>query len=628
MDTQHHQIVNPVDADHDFSADSSSLPVSAVSPKPAVDSLSCTTMTMRMALADFSSKADVDPKRLKLVVRDVTRAFKLEPMLADLPANGRSIRYVLQKFSRTKTLQNMRSNVRAVLKSANGVSSRGRTSIVLGIEWESLLGQEDVIRHRRHSLLRFARYCQQRNIKPADVTDKIFAKFSDWIEELETRKNPRKLMLAIVAVWNEIFVREQPSLHRLSVPALNILPQLTPSIDDLPDAVAAEIGKIMEFMSSDPCQKKRKRFDRREASEGGPQNERKKLSESTCLSYGKYIRRAVRILGEDPDREGAVVNLQEIIEPANMEFIMNCMSDELEAREKGERSLSLMGCAILFLARHYYAASEADLIQIKRMYNQVSRPEPKMTVKNLQRLRSLVLRKRHELMRLPAKLLNSAIKAIKEGRRTPRLLVDAQVAVAIAMLLSIPIREKNLAGIRVGEHLTIPAHRGTAGRLTIPKELVKNGVEIDRLVPVDVAQVLREYQKHVLPLLRSNAQSNALFPGRKDNSTRGPACLGTKVSERIKAHLGIEMNLHLFRHFVALIHLEEHPGDYEVVRILLGNRNLEIVKAFYAGAEHDAAIAKANAVVSQVKLDAGLNPKNMLEVTDKLKIRRGKGCDR
>ncbi len=605
-------------------ADATSLPAFQARSGQATAKPACGTMTMSMALDHYVGHAVVDAKRLMMIARDVRRAFRLEPSLADLPANGHSVRFTLKKFGGAKSNQNMRSSIRAVLKFIHHDVPREQTSLALKGKWEALLASVDDSNYKKFRLLRFARYCQQRLIEPADVTDLVMADFYAWLIKIDTVKDTSRFQRDVITAWNTCFdLSNGPCLRLLLLPKHNAPPQLTPSLDDMHEDVANEIVKALEFMANDAAVKeKRKRFDKREASDGGQQPERKKLSESTCESYGKYIRRAVRILGDDPDRAGATVSLREITAPAAMEFIMNAMSDELLERGKGERSLHLMGCAILFLAKHYFVVSEADLVEIKRMYLQVTRPEPKMTVKNLKRLRSLVLQKRHELMRLPAKLLNGAVKAVKEGRKTPRLLVDAQVAVAVAILPTIPIREKNLAAIRLGEHLTIPERRGTTGRLSIPGTLVKNGVEIDRLVPVDVAEVLREYIKHVLPLLRADPSSNALFPGRHGDTTRGAACLGTMVSKRIKEHLGVDVNLHLFRHFVALMYLEEHPGEYEVVRILLGNRNLEIVKAFYAGAEHDAAVAKANTVVANVKFDAGLNPKNMLEVTGKPK-RRG-----
>ena len=177
-----------------------------------------------------------------------------------------------------------------------------------------------------------------------------------------------------------------------------------------------------------------------------------------------------------------------------------------------------------------------------------------------------------------------------------------------------PIREANLAALRFGIHILLSSKRGTEGRLYIPAENTKNGVIIDRPIPVDLAELLRTYQNDVIPLLRSNPESNAVFPGLFDNSTQGPANLGTKVSQRIQVHLGIDMHLHLFRHLAALIYLEAFPGDYEVVRLLLGNRNLEIIKSYYTGVEKEAAIRQGGQAINALKKDAGLDPANMLVV--------------
>ena len=595
----------------------------AVSSLPLEKLLQRGAMTMREALDHYQAQAVVDPKRRTLIVRDVKRAFRFQPALADVPANGHSVRFLLEKFAIGKTTQNIRSNVKALLKWVHDEIPRDRVSVTLSNEWDALLSSTALSRFRRFNLQRLARFCQGRQVQPSDVTDVVVATFYSLILKHGTVKDPRQLLRAIVSSWDVLIKSGHPSLHQLKLPRLTNLPQLTPSLGDMPDEVAAEITAVYAFMMADPAEVKRRRFDRRETSAGGPKKTRKKLAESSSTSYVKYYRRAVRTLDEDPDRDNLPVTLRDIVIPANMEFIMNTMSDELSDRNKGERSLHLMGCAILYLATHYFTVSESDLGEITRLYHQVGRPEPKMTVKNLRRLQSLVLTKRHELLRLPALLLSPAIKAIQAGLRTPRLLVDAQVAVAIAILLSIPIREKNLAAIRLDKHLRLSGQRGTAAHLLIPGEMVKNGLEIDRVVPVDVAELLRAYVKNVLPLLRSSAGSTALFPGRGDDSTRGPAGLGSQVSKRIKRHLGIEMNLHLFRHYIAMLYLEEHPGEYEVVRLLLGNKSLEIVKKFYAIAEQPAAHAKANRAVARLKLDAGLNPQNMLEVTKKPKRHAG-----
>jgi integrase len=45
------------------------------------------------------------------------------------------------------------------------------------------------------------------------------------------------------------------------------------------------------------------------------------------------------------------------------------------------------------------------------------------------------------------------------------------------------------------------------------------------------------------------------------------------------------MPAHRFRHAAAKIYLDRNPGQYEVIRQLLGHKDIQTTIAFYAGAE-------------------------------------------
>jgi len=58
--------------------------------------------------------------------------------------------------------------------------------------------------------------------------------------------------------------------------------------------------------------------------------------------------------------------------------------------------------------------------------------------------------------------------------------------------------------------------------------------------------------------------------------------LRQQLCRNIKKHLGLEFNPHLYRHLSALLFLQEQPGEYEVVRRLLGHRSVDTTMMFYA----------------------------------------------
>jgi integrase len=51
----------------------------------------------------------------------------------------------------------------------------------------------------------------------------------------------------------------------------------------------------------------------------------------------------------------------------------------------------------------------------------------------------------------------------------------------------------------------------------------------------------------------------------------------------VRRHLGVKMTSHQFRHVVAKILLDDNPGAYELVRQLMGHKNLKTTTTFYTG---------------------------------------------
>ncbi len=53
----------------------------------------------------------------------------------------------------------------------------------------------------------------------------------------------------------------------------------------------------------------------------------------------------------------------------------------------------------------------------------------------------------------------------------------------------------------------------------------------------------------------------------------------------VRHYTGFEVNPHLFRHIGAQIYLRLNPGGYEVMRRVLGHKNMDTTSNFYAGLE-------------------------------------------
>jgi integrase len=75
-----------------------------------------------------------------------------------------------------------------------------------------------------------------------------------------------------------------------------------------------------------------------------------------------------------------------------------------------------------------------------------------------------------------------------------------------------------------------------------------------------------------------------LFPGG-GSGHKSLQKLGTQITDRIAAETGVRMTAHQFRHAAAAIYLKHRPGEYEMIRRLLGHRNIVTATRFYCGLE-------------------------------------------
>ena len=153
-----------------------------------------------------------------------------------------------------------------------------------------------------------------------------------------------------------------------------------------------------------------------------------------------------------------------------------------------------------------------------------------------------------------------------------------QTAVAVEMLLMIPMRRKNLVNLEIDRHL-IRSRKG-ALHVAVPGHEVKNGTPIEALLPRHVARLIDLYFTNYRPLLLTEP-STFLFPG-VGNRPKSCERLALQISDCIKERCGLLINPHLFRHLAAKLYLEANPGAYGVIRLLHGHKSVETTTDFTA----------------------------------------------
>jgi site-specific recombinase XerD len=106
---------------------------------------------------------------------------------------------------------------------------------------------------------------------------------------------------------------------------------------------------------------------------------------------------------------------------------------------------------------------------------------------------------------------------------------------------------------------------------------------------------LREY-RHLL----ADEPGDFLFPGKHSGHKVNHA-LSHQINLTVHTYTGLEMPAHRFRHAVGKIFLDRNPGQYEVVRQLLGHKNIKTTIEFYAGAEGVAAARHYSATILKLR---------------------------
>ena len=206
-----------------------------------------------------------------------------------------------------------------------------------------------------------------------------------------------------------------------------------------------------------------------------------------------------------------------------------------------------------------------------------------LTGKNLQLIRQVLTEGIwREVVSLPNVLMRQA--RADQAHAPVKAAVTAQLAVAIAILSFAPVRLTNLVSIELDKNLIKPGGPNSPFWLVFPHYDVKNRVNLEFTFDEDLTGLIDEYIHDFRPTLLRGSNAAWLFPGVA-GEPKTASMFSTQVTERIQKATGVRMTVHQFRHACAAIYLKHRPGEYEVVRRLLGHRNIQTTINFYCGLE-------------------------------------------
>lgn len=524
------------------------------------------------ALRAIEHSTDLSPQKRSQwasALRQIARA--LDKPMEILPGRLTAMRFNIERLhhatlgANAKTLANQKSNVKAALRwfgREHEVAPRG---MPLTSAWTALRNSiSDYGRKARLSGL--MRFCSGQNVAPEAVNDTTLDAYFLYRGQTTSLATNLAARRSVARAWNAC-VDEQAGWpqRKLVEPALQVAER--PAWKDFPVGLQQDLDDYLAGLQKIRKDAKGKRY--RPCS---PKTIKTRRAELVTVA-----RKAVRI-GIPIERLNSLAALAH-------PDVAGPVLDAYWRDNGNEPKIFAIELASKLLALAH--RSGLDQPAIGRLEDLRATLEEHrqggLTDKNLTVVRKvLTLGVWNSVVNLPAQLMRDA------GAKLPyapiKAAITAQIAAAISILSFAPIRLENLVAIRMDENLIRPGGPGSAFWLTFPQHDVKNRVRLEFPFDDELTELIDEYIYQYRPHLMRGSNSDCLFPG-VGGAPKTANMFSGQITDRIDDATGLRLTVHQFRHAAAAIYLRHSPGAYEVVRRLLGHKNIQTTINFYCGLE-------------------------------------------
>ena len=521
----------------------------------------------RPTLADLIpliNNEDISKAR-KLDMASAVRAIgkALDAELVDIPADPGLLRRRLDMISPEAVGFSPRrwANIRALLGRALDLASPlmpSRSNAAISPAWEGLLS--GLSRSAQERLKPLLRYLTTHGVEPQAVTLEILDGYRDAILNDRLRARAEKTWDLLVWLWNKC-VRRIPGWPAVEIPRASKREIYVLPWSAFPASFKEDIDRYIDRQTG--C----------DLSDEGPPKPWRETTRQTRLYQ---LRAAASALVHQGVAPGEISSLSVLTRFENFQKTLRFFFDR--HGQKTSTQVAAMASFLKDVAKYWVKLEETELKKLENLAKRLKVPRQGMTAKNRERLRPLDdPTKVDAFLDIPYRIRREMDKARGAARN---MAVRAQIGVAILILQNTPIRLKNLTEIDIFKNL-IP--RGKRLFLVIDGTQVKNGEPIDFELPENVVEMIVWYLREHRPLL-IRRPSDALFPG-VNGGPKTQGMLGTQISKTVFRYTGMTFNPHLFRHAGGKMFLDINPGQYEVVRRVLGHRSIATTTSIYTGAE-------------------------------------------
>ena len=465
------------------------------------------------------------------------------------------------KVSR-KRWANLRSDLSAAI-AASGLRPMLKTATVeLSESWASLLDKAQE-RRLRDGLSRFARWASERQIAPQDVQRDVVDRF---VADLETASLVRKiadLSQTIVRSWNGL-VRTFPEEGLRPIPVVKRTsgPPRFPW-QNLPASFRQDVDDYLKWASvPDPLDESARRTP---------------LAPKTRRLRRDHVHSAVTAAVAAGIAGNSLVGLAVLTEPDTFKIILRYRW-ESEGRKLTAYTHGVAG-SLIAIGREWVKVSSDRLMALKAIRSRLGVMPSGLTEKNKTMLRQFNdERLLAWLLGLPDRLWRHVTRQLKTSRRE---FIELQDALAIDILLAAPLRMKNMAALSFDEQIQWPHGQGKPAVILVKREETKNNVPLEFELPLELSDRLVAYRNSIAPAVIGKRPDAVFVTWR--GKPRTQAAIALSIEKTVLKYVGVRLTPHQFRHLAAKIMLDHNPGAYELVRQLMGHKNMQTTTNFYAG---------------------------------------------
>ena len=471
--------------------------------------------------------------------------------------------------------------------------------------WHDLLKDLEAHVLCRAALTNFARWCHANGIEPEHVSRQTLERYETFVRTGMLHSEIPRLVGTIAKAWRKAakLLQGWPGKPLAPRPRQD---RYTLAFSAFPASFQQEMAAFAERLGG--------AGRRRPFRSAGPRRPLRPSSVKRRLYSLQQAASALVLLGRDP---ATIISLADLVDETTFEAILQFYWERgIVARVTPEQRLA--GCqprpelgvtvqtgaiasALMIVAKHHCKLDGDTLARLRSMAQDVTPPrQSQLSRKNRDRLRQFddpVVRAK--LLHLPERLMRLAEGPGLRPFEAARL---ARVAAAIELLFHVPLRNENLTGLRLGAHLRYgDARRRRISHLVVEFHETKNSYDGEWAVGPELAAFLDRYIQRFRPVL-AMAGGDCLFPaGFGKTGSLSPVAMSQQIARVVVDEVGAVVNPHLFRCLCARFVLERSPNALEDVRLLLGDKTLQVVLAHYAAVEPSQACRRNDEMLRRMR---------------------------